>query len=754
MPVTPPTAAGGLFRRSRLGRYAAGWLLIAVAAAALAGIGARRAPFERLWGDEATYVAMTESLVRDGDLLFGPPDEEWARGRTPEGATLILQNASRGIAYSKPVLYPLFAAPFLALLGEAGLPVANALALAAALGLAWSALARRFDPGRAWTTVATFAGAGAVLPYLLWRMSDALQLALALGGLALACGGLAASAGGSRGRFLEGAVAAAGGGLALGLAAALRPPAGALVAAAIAAQLLCRRPRRAAAVLVAAALGLGLAAGANRLATGAATPYKAVRSSFDAATGYPVGEESAAAAVRFESARATHRMEARPFGGAPSRLYSALYFFVGRHTGVALYFPAALLFAALALRRADRLALALVAGAAAIALFYVVWLPWNYFGGSTFLGNRYFLVAYAALLPALPRLPSRGALAAVWAVAAVAAGSAALSVARPGAEAAESQSHALAGVFRLLPYESTALQIDGQRDRSWARDLVRFVDPWPEVRRTGFRLHSGRPPSEVLVLTAWPGSPLTFLAIADAPGATLEIADWGERAEFPLAPTGHVSKASRALVELEPSAAWRRHRLGWQEGAPLYARVLKLAIRGSFGAARGAGGGADNASRPDAADGAPPGNEGAGAGDVAATVYYFGNGRVIRQLVSREVLEVGLPRTAAAGAVVAVPVRVRNTGRTTWSSRDDLPVRLGYRLYPPGGGEPIAPPTAALPAEIGPGETLTTELAIRMPERPARYRLVVDLLAPQVAWFADRTGEPLAEIEIEVKPPG
>ncbi len=740
MPDSPPPAAGGSPRRSRLGRYAPGWLLLALAVAVLAGLGARRAPFERLWGDEATYVAMAESLVRDGDLLFGPPDREWARGRTPEGATLILQRTDLGIAYSKPALYPLVAAPLVAALGEAGLAVANVLFLAAALGLAWIALARRFEPGRAWTTVATFAGAAAVLPYVLWRMSDVLQLALALGGLALACGGLAAPGRGARGRFLEGLGAAAAGGLALGLVAALRPPGGALVVAAAAAQLLHRRPRRAAAVLLAAALGLGLAAGVNRLATGAAMPYKAVRSSFDATTGYPVGAgaEAEAAAERFDGARATHEIEPRPFGGARARLYSALYFFVGRHTGVALYFPAALVFAALALARPDRLSLALVAGAAAIALFYVVWLPWNYFGGSTFLGNRYFLPAYAALLPALPRLPSRGALAAAWIVAALAAGSAALSLARPGAEAAESQSHALAGLFRLAPYESTALQIDGQRERAWARDLVRFVDPWPEVRRRGFRLHAGRPPSELLVVTSWPGSPLTLLAVADAPRATLEVTDWRGSDRFLLAPAG---RRSRALVELEPSPPWRRHGLGWREGPPLYASVLRLAIRGQAGDGAGA-----------ETTGERPGRS--GTGEVTATVYYFGNGRVIRQLVSREVLEVGLPREAAAGSLVKVPVRVRNTGRTTWSSRGDLPVRLGYRLHPPGGGDPIEPPPATLPGETGPGETLATELEIRLPRRPGRYRLVVDLVAPQVAWFADRTGEPLAEAEIEVTPGG
>ena len=47
----------------------------------------------------------------------------------------------------------------------------------------------------------------------------------------------------------------------------------------------------------------------------------------------------------------------------------------------------------------------LLAGLGAIAIFYLVWLPENYFGGSTFVGNRYFLTSYAALLIAAPVSP-------------------------------------------------------------------------------------------------------------------------------------------------------------------------------------------------------------------------------------------------------------------------------------------------------------------------------------------------------------
>jgi hypothetical protein len=78
------------------------------------------------------------------------------------------------------------------------------------------------------------------------------------------------------------------------------------------------------------------------------------------------------------------------------------------------FLPAALFFAAQALRRRSPAGLAALAGFAALALFYLVWMPANFFGGETFLGNRYILAAYPCLLVGLSRLPSRRVLLAIW----------------------------------------------------------------------------------------------------------------------------------------------------------------------------------------------------------------------------------------------------------------------------------------------------------------------------------------------------
>ena len=59
-------------------------------------------------------------------------------------------------------------------------------------------------------------------------------------------------------------------------------------------------------------------------------------------------------------------------------------------------------------------------------------------------------------------------------------------------------------------------------------------------------------------------------------------------------------------------------------------------------------------------------------------------------------------------------------------------------------------PRSPLVASVAPGEILEQELQISWPSRTGGYRLVVDLLLEEVAWFSDRTGAPLAEVDLEI----
>jgi hypothetical protein len=93
------------------------------------------------------------------------------------------------------VLYPLLAAPFVGLFGDWGAVVLNLGVLLLALALGRAFLSRLGERGAARDTLLTFAAASIVVPYVAWRMTEALQVALALAGLVLALPGRAARAG-------------------------------------------------------------------------------------------------------------------------------------------------------------------------------------------------------------------------------------------------------------------------------------------------------------------------------------------------------------------------------------------------------------------------------------------------------------------------------------------------------------------------------------------------------------------------------
>lgn len=580
---------------------------VAVLVAHLA-LGVARESFRTVAGDEGTYLAMTESLVRDRDLRFDAADRARVEAAAEPGRrTLILQRDGLGIAYSKPIVYPLVAAPFLALGGVAGLLALNVLALAGAVAVAGRVLARWWG-GRAaaWTLLAAV-GASVVPSYLAYRMSDLLQVALVLAGLALC---LARIRGGARpataAREGSGAPWAAGlGGALLGLAATARYPNLLVLAVAGGCLVLARRPRAAMATLAGGVLAVALLSAATAGLTGTANPYRAERASFDPASGYPVAADSTEAAAGFGERLATQTLAARPAWEPGVSAWSAVYYLVGRHTGLLVYFPAAAILVAVALRRPDRLAWVLLAGVAAGIAFYVIWLPRNYFGGSTFVGDRYFLTLYPLLLFAPARAPGRRWLA--WpALAALAVwGSATLSVARTGELDRSSQSHAYAGIFRLLPYESTARALDGWRDRYWEGTFWRFTDPWATAGEEGFELAPGGPRAETLVATRGSVAALRLAVRSAAPEVVLEVADWRRVSRLALDTSG---PGGRAVVEVAVAPAWRRHAFWWAPGVPYEVRALRWRVAGDaparvrfLGVAPEAQNGMSSSSRP------PPG---------------------------------------------------------------------------------------------------------------------------------------------------
>jgi hypothetical protein len=685
--------------------------LSGMATLTLVWIATMRPSPRRLWGDEGTYVAMTESLVRDHDLIFGIPDRDWATEREPgPPLTVILQQAGQEVAYSKPILYPLLSAPLYAALGDWGMVLTNLLFLGLALAIAWRHLSGLGHPIDALWVLASFALCSALLPYIGWKMSDLVQAAVTLTGLLLALGPL------QRRESPISDRSAVLGGLFLGMAVSMRYPAAALVAAAVLALVLHRKLRRAALLLVATALTFVALDRISESMIGTANPYKAVRASFNAQTGYPVAE-SDSAYRRFVTARATQSAVWRPPAITRNTAYSAIYFFFGRHSGLLVYFPIALVLLGYCLRRPSRVGVMMIGGVGVISLFYLIWMPENYFGGSTFIGNRYFLGAFPALLVAVRRLPSPRVLATAWIVAALSWSSALISVASTQGLDDGSQSHTRAGVFRALPFESTAWKIDGVVDRFWDEDLLRFVDPFAEVARWNFRLETGKRPVEVMIATDWPSESFLFLVSATDPALELEIHDWGGTQVFSFP---REDPDPPGVVEFQTSTLWRQHSFWWKGGDKPY-RVRTLRLRAI--------------SESDA--------------PTTAIVRYLGRGRVLRPL-SAEYLGPALPTAAVPGATTRLRVRARNTGRWPWGPDALLPIQIGYRILDEQ-DELASRGRAKLERKIRKQETLDQALEIEWPEEPGDYRLVVELQRGPAARLGDAGRQTLVAGQIRVK---
>lgn len=684
---------------------------------------AQRESLATAWGDESTYLAMAESLARDGDLRF--TEEDAARLADAENGSVILQRTGSGLAYSKPVLYAFLVAPAVLVLGGLGPVLVNALCLLAAAWLGWRFLTRLGDPAQAALVVVTFVGASVLLAHVGWRMSDLLQAALALSGLVLSLAVLRPAADGVR-TWLDGRGAAVLGGLLLALLVSCRVTYAIVLFAALATLVVGGRRRRALEVLGAAAAGLLLLALLSQLSIGAVNPYKAERSTFDAATGYPT-ELDEETLVRFEEHGRTQLMTIIPDWRGRVSAYSTLYFFVGRHTGILWYFPALIALAIAALRRPNRVSACLWLGAGLATAFYLIWWPDNYFGGASFLGNRYFLPIYPLALVGLPRLPGRWSLALAWVVALVMAASAIASF--PLApKPASSQSHTLAGLPRRLPYESTARSIEGRRDRYWARDMVRFVDGRGRVSADDFTLEAGAPSAEVMLVTRDRRSPILLRYRTRTAGLSLVVADRQGKRTYPLEGGG---KTRRGALTIPLASAWRRHRFWWNYDDPYAARMVRLSIVGDDGA--------EDADRK-----------------ANATFSYGGDPAELDKVFQHTGPGLRLPRKAKAGTTIELAVRVRNMSPVPWSSAGGFPVTLSYRLELLGeaASPAIEGARVPLPHDLPSGDPVNLVLPVTWPEEPGAYRLDVDLVIEDFSWFATRVGKPLASGEVEVAAKG
>jgi hypothetical protein len=105
-----------------------------------------------------------------------------------------------------------------------------------------------------------------------------------------------------------------------------------------------------------------------------------------------------------------------------------------------------------------------------------------------------------------------------------------------------------------------------------------------------------------------------------------------------------------------------------------------------------------------------------------------------------------------AGALAAPRVAVENAGTATWIPAGPRRVCLAYHWLDELGNAIVWDGLwTALPHGVPPGGRAETELTLRGPIPPGRYRLAVDLVAEDRYWFSELGNRPL-ERDVDVRP--
>ncbi|MGE3277238.1 MAG: hypothetical protein AB7O67_19155 [Vicinamibacterales bacterium] len=394
------------------------------------------------FSDGATYYGLGHSLAEDFDFEYrredlvrvwrefpsGPEGIFLKRGKDPDlelgggfpWVHVVVHadaDASR-LYYAKSFIFPLFAAPFIVLFGTNGFLVLHAILMTAAFACAYAFLVARSRPAVALVFAGAYLFVSAAPVYMVWLTPDFFNAAMVTFGYFFWCYKEVAGvdprrAGGLRERWLFGWRSDVMVAVFLGIATFSKPT-HILLIFPVLAWFAWRRQWRQGFVtgLVFAGMVGGLF-GANVAITGewnyqggdrrtfysgmGGFPYQTEQNTFDA-----VGDDRSTNSVPVEvlaTKDAVLQVFTRNLG----------YFFVGRHTGFAVYyFPGMLAILLFLFARGQRLRWQwlLLAGGLGSAVALILYMPYTYSGGGGPVGNRYFLGVYPVFLFALPPLAS------------------------------------------------------------------------------------------------------------------------------------------------------------------------------------------------------------------------------------------------------------------------------------------------------------------------------------------------------------
>jgi len=454
---------------------------------------------DRFKGDESTYYMLGHSLARDFDFQYERKDliRVWEEFSGPEGVFLKTgkdvelrgsstfpffrwlkredpQRETR-LFFSKSYIYPLVAAPFIAVFGTNGFLVLHAILLALDLLVIYLfVLAVTKSNWVAVPMAVAFLGTSVVPVYFVWLMPELFNFSLVLYAVFFWAYKEVADAASPNGPFLTGAASDYIAAALLGIATFSKPPHVLVLGPMVLLALTRRQWRRGAGVIVVCGVVTAALVALNVAITGEFNYQGGNRKTFYSYTGFPFANTW----ETFDNIGPVRGREDLMIGDVLVNTHSATvlrhnlwYFVVGRNAGLLPYFFPGIVAVVAFLLSKQKLrwqwfTLATIAG---LILFHVFVWPFTWNGGGGPVGSRYFLPFYALFLVLIPATTGLGASVAAFIIGAFFT---AQLVLNPFYASLRPGDHTKSGALRLLPTELTLLH-----DLPVAQDRDRMKQP-------------------------------------------------------------------------------------------------------------------------------------------------------------------------------------------------------------------------------------------------------------------------------------
>jgi hypothetical protein len=420
------------------------------------------------------------------------------------------------------------------------------------------------------------------------------------------------------------------------------------------------------------------------------------------------------------------------------------YFLWGRHAGLLPYFP----FTALALAsfflfsRGSLSRWLLLLALAAVALYFLLFIGWNWQGGGGFIGNRYYVSMVVGFVFLVERIRMRWLLVTAG-VAGLTVGPLVFTPLGAGVPEPTMQFHTRNAPLRYLPLELSLRNVPGYHRLTVAGLRVRGRSDQILPQGESIWLHGGTT-TELHLLSDGPlTAGLSVLVSSDAAPNRVVLEMRGARADFEVTEAGQ-----GAVFALHPKPL----KMLRQYGTAQY--VYRLTARVERGVVR-----------PWTRQYQPPPCDNFAWDATTAENFYRGAtltilgapGVLDQDVFAAELAsgdDVGLPEVMAAGEIREVAVAVTNRSQLAWPTLSNASgaarVKLAYHWFDAQTPLEAAPPTidrteaavwdgrrTEIVTELPPDAATVVALELEAPARPGTYWLIVEPVFEHVGWFSE-----------------